>query len=150
MLTVASQCQDSHLKPCTFEGNSSPTTGTNCSPMIINFFLLLPLSQALILLIQRKTLRPARSKSSSLPPSDHHRRAFTCSKDIRQLQTSLLASRSVFPPSLPLQLLPECTAISAENGRVEKAKAVCRWQAVACADKLRYLVVALSLCSYAD
>ncbi|THU67863.1 hypothetical protein C4D60_Mb05t29180 [Musa balbisiana] len=122
----------------------------NCSPMIIQqHFLLLPLSrQAFILLIRRKTLRPARSKSSSLPPSDHHRRAFTCSKDIRQLQTSLLASRSVLPPSLPLQLLPECTAISAENGRVEKA--VCSWQAVACADKLRYLVVALSLCSYAD
>ncbi|CAL9163465.1 unnamed protein product, partial [Musa hybrid cultivar] len=37
--------------------------------MISNFFLLLPLSQALILLIQRQTLRPARSKSSSLPPS---------------------------------------------------------------------------------
>ncbi|URE07167.1 hypothetical protein MUK42_12456, partial [Musa troglodytarum] len=80
----------------------------------------------------------------SLPPPDHHRRASTCSKDIRRLQTSLLASRSV----LPLQLLSECMAISAENGRVEKAAR--SRQAVACADKLRYLVVALSLCSSAD
>ncbi|RWV78915.1 hypothetical protein GW17_00060031, partial [Ensete ventricosum] len=43
-------------------------------------------------------------------------------------------ARSVLPPSLSLQLLPECMAIGA-----------CSWQAVACADKLQYLVVALSL-----
>ncbi|CAL9754196.1 unnamed protein product, partial [Musa acuminata subsp. burmannicoides] len=147
-MTVASQCQDSHLKPCTFEGNSSPTTGTNCSPMIINFFLLLPLSQALILLIQRKTLRPARSKSSSLPPSFRSSSPSVHLQQRYQTTADFTARVQISLPSLPLQLLPECTAISAENGRVEKA--VCSRQAVACADKLRYLVVALSLCSYAD
>ncbi|CAL9096364.1 unnamed protein product, partial [Musa textilis] len=112
-----------------------------CSQQLL---LLLPVSQTLILPVQRKTTDGCKVSTCSLPPPDHHRRASTRSKDIRRLQTSLLASRSV----LPLQLLSECMAISAENGRVEKAAR--SRQAVACADKSRYLVVALSLCSSAD
>ncbi|CAL9179638.1 unnamed protein product, partial [Musa hybrid cultivar] len=114
----------------------------------VDYLMIVLVEQGPILLIQRKTLRPARSKSSSLPPSFRSSSPSVHLQQRCQTTADFTARVQISLPSLPLQLLPECTAISAENGRVEKA--VCSWQAVACADKLRYLVVALSLCSYAD
>ncbi|URE06781.1 hypothetical protein MUK42_19619 [Musa troglodytarum] len=82
-------------------------------------------------------LLPPSSRSSS--PSVHLQQGYQTAADF--------TARVQISP-LPLQLLSECMAISAENGRVEKAAR--SRQAVACADKSRYLVVALSLCSSAD